>query len=193
MSYKDVLRVFKLERELTDDETATLNTLRRMASSPADVEATVEAFGGSMGKGKPARATTTRNIEHCAACDYTKRAAVHKNENAKGYHVFQSTKPTMTVAEAAKKSARASSIAERLPKPLGQGVKADEYGGFADDTDIQRCTVIRDNGKPCNLLPDHNVHHMQTAMGYHEFEPALRNVTHEAGAGIQSADIGPLP
>lgn len=37
MSYRDALKVFKLERELGDDEMAFLNTLRRMTEAERDL------------------------------------------------------------------------------------------------------------------------------------------------------------
>ena len=204
MSYKDVLRVFKLERELTDDETATLNTLRAM--TPADMEATVETFGGTMGKASSKSSSTKqRKIEHCTAtitthginevCGLTKRARVHKDSSVEGFHVFQSTPQSSSKP----KSARASSIADRLPKPSGQGVQADEYGGSAGDTDMQRCAYVSEDGDDpttCGELVDANLHHKRTDPDYHPFVPAASSAdessspTSESSKGGQSSTPG---
>lgn len=48
-------------------------------------------------------------------------------------------------------------------------------------------------GFVCDEPADANVHHLRDGTGYHEFESSLRNVAAAAGAGIQTADIGPLP
>lgn len=68
---------------------------------------------------------------------------------------------------ASKKSPRASSLEQQIQTRARRGPTV---SGFADDTDMQRCEFVRDDNKVCGLLPDHNVHHLQSAMGYHEFD-----------------------
>lgn len=57
MSYRDALKVFKLERALNDDETAFLNTLRGMTD--AERELTVEAL--SPQTKKPTKKAATKS------------------------------------------------------------------------------------------------------------------------------------
>lgn len=153
MSYKDVLKVFKLERELSDDETALLNTLRDMTD--AEREMTVEAFGGSMGKvGKGAVSRSLKKLKQCDICGISKRAAHHRDVNHPDYHEFDAGGQAGTE----KKSKRALELAEKLPKPLGQGVKADEY----EDAGDELCAKCGGDG-------DNNVHHKRTDPDYHPF------------------------
>lgn len=154
MSYKDVLRIFKLERELSDDESAFLNTLRRM--TPADIEATVETLGPPV-KAKSVKSNKpTRTFEKCGVCNYSRRAAHHKDESRKDYHEFVSSKP---------KSKRASSIAEKMQ---GAAIKKAEY-----DVNAQHCTFEID-GKVCHGSENDGIHDATMGYGgYHEFQPPL--------------------
>lgn len=158
MSYKDVLRVFKLERELNDDETATLNTLRKM--SAADIEATVEAFGGSMGKSsKSTKPVTKRVIEKCVACDYTRQAAHHK-EGHKNYHEFQPS-------QSSSKSKRAAGLSDEARQRLSRKVLGADGGNHKPSL----CAFEVD-GKVCHGAEDDAIH--DQTMGYaayHEFQP----------------------
>lgn len=132
MSYKDVLRVFKLERDLTDNETALLNTLRSMSESEREMLA--ETVGPVKVATKSSKPATRRNIEHCGICDFTRRAAHHK-EGHKDYHEFHSR------TERPAKSARASSLASAIKgtsKSLDGGVSkmrcaVENCGAYADD------------------------------------------------------------
>jgi hypothetical protein len=54
----------------------------------------------------------------------------------------------------------------RQKKSLTELVKP-TIGGFADDTNTQKCASAR-----CGKWPDDNIHHKQTMIGYHEFQPA---------------------
>ena len=198
MSFKDILKVFKLERELTDDETALLNTLRGMSESERELLA--ETLGPAV-KAKAKPTATKRVIEHCAFgnCGLTRRAAVHKISTTDGYHEFlaQSNVPAQPT-----KSRHASSLAGAIKKKTGDKEPRCiacyeiathsnhdlDNGGHEFTTDLakrvnavldgatkpdpddeERCTATREGGRTCNLLLDHNVHQMKTAMGYHEF------------------------
>jgi hypothetical protein len=59
------------------------------------------------------------------------------------------------------------------------GIQVEEDGILSTTGD--RCTTTRDDGKPCGLLPDHNVHHLESAVGYHGFESAVK-ATEQADA-----------
>lgn len=66
-----------------------------------------------------------------------------------------------------KKSERASGIEAQLKERREQG----RAGTTAkDDDEDERCTVVRDDGEVCELLPDHNIHHLQNYPLYHEFD-----------------------
>lgn len=142
LNYQNVLRVYKLERELTLDDVALLNTLREMP------ETVREMFAETLGLPVKAKAAVKqRKVEHCVACDRTGRAAVHKDASLSDYHEFQSSKP---------KSARAASLAEQIKttsRPLDGGVSQ------------MRCT--KEN---CGEYADHNIHHLESVDGYHEFQ-----------------------
>jgi hypothetical protein len=160
MNIKLVLATYSKLRQLTDDETALLETLRGLSDS--EHEAVVQALA-------PQRAGSqaSKQVERCThtyasgqPCNGAKRNIVHHNANHIDYHEF--------TAKKAGKSARASGMAAQLNKSLK--AQRQVTGGFADDTDAQRCTTTRDDGKPCGLLPDHNVHHLESAVGYHPFD-----------------------
>lgn len=203
MSFKDILKVFKLERELTDDETALLNTLRGMSESERELLA--ETLGPPV-KTK-AKSATKRVIEKCAGqllgnvCDLTRRAAVHKDPRVLGYHEFQppSSPSKSKRAESLGKAIKSRSGTPSVPRcvacyeiqshtnhdvengghefttDLAGRVNAqlahheDDNSSSSDDNSEERCTATREGGRTCNLLLDHNVHQMKTAMGYHEF------------------------
>jgi hypothetical protein len=163
MNLKNVLRTYSLLRSLTNDESALLDTLRAM--NDAERELLVELLVPATVR-KPAT-KQQRKVEHCGVCDYTKRAAVHKDTTLSDYHEFQSSKP---------KSARAASLAEQIKtsnRPLDGGV-----------------SKMRCDREGCGEYADHNVHHLESTVGYHEFQPQRAAAV---GAGIQSADTGPLP
>lgn len=160
MNIRNVLRTYALLRQLSDDESVLLQTLRGL--NDGERELLVESLQPAKTTKKP---TQQRKIEHCAACDYTRRAAVHKDTSSKDYHEFQSSKP---------KSPRASALASQLSKA---------HSAPSGDDD-ERCVYKRDDGRVCFLLPDHSVHHLESAMGYHPFASSAQP------AGVQSSPNG---
>lgn len=120
MNLKLVLRTYSALRQLTDDETALLETLRGMTD--AERELTVETLSPQV---KP-----------------TKKAG----------------------KKAAGKSRRAASLANQIQaRALDGGVSK------------MRCdALVDDNGGEmlCGQYADHNIHHLATAAGYHEFTAA---------------------
>ena len=120
MNIRNVLKVYGLLRQFGDNETALLQTLRELNDS--ERELLVEEMRA--GKVVKKAAAQRRKIEHCAACDYTRRAAVHKDAACPGYHEFQPP---------GQKSARASSLQRQLqqmPKPSATCVReVDGDGG----------------------------------------------------------------
>lgn len=157
MSYRDVLKIFKLERELTDDETALLNTLRGMSESEREMLAETV---GPVKVSKPATKQQQRKIEHCEVCNYTRRAAVHKDSSLSDYHGFVS--PSLS---AAKKSARASSIAGRLGGATGSALAGQANKPLLCDFSI--------DGKVCHGEAGDAIHDESMGYaGYHEFQSA---------------------
>jgi len=147
MNLKNVLRTYALLRNLTNDESALLETLRGLSESER------ELMVQELSPGKVAKKTTAkpRIYEHCARCDKTKGHSFHKDSTSDGYHEFQSSKP---------KSQRAASLAEQI-KSTGK---------------VPRCTYeIDDNGglTPCDAIATDPIHDKNAGyLGYHEFQPA---------------------
>lgn len=200
MGFKDVFDVFKRERKLNDDQAALLTALRGASDPELEQlrDLLIETLGPSPKASKP---VVKRKIEHCGVtfdgypCGLTKRAQIHKDPNAPDYHEFQ------VEAREVMKSARARSlgkaIAGKSPQPPhcvacyeiedhenhGDGpgqhgfeTKVGERSQRLMDPDRElpeRCTAIREDSKPCNLVIDHNVHQMKMVQGYHEFQSAV--------------------
>lgn len=158
MNFKLVLKTYSQLRQLTDDETALLNTLRGMSESER------ELFAEALAPEKPVKSSksaTKRKIEKCGVegCGLTRRAVLHKDSSQAGYHVFNDPNGHAQV-KAAGKSKRAESLAEKIQ---GKARPASpEIGGFANDTDMQACVN-------CGRFSDENIHHLKTAQGYHPF------------------------
>lgn len=142
MNLKVVLRTYGLLRQLADDETALLETLRSLTDS--DREQLVESLA-------PAKATkkaaTTKTYERCTQCGNTKRHSFHSDAANEGYHQFQATVPP------AKKSPRAASLATAIGGAAKPG---------APVTDGPLCIA-------CNHPADYE-DHAQPSPHYHEFE-----------------------
>jgi hypothetical protein len=140
LNLKAVLRTYALLRQLTDDETALLNTLRGM--SDGERELLVESL-------EPVKATRKRSAqprvyERCSQCGKTKGHSLHKDADSDGYHVFQSSKP---------KSPRAASLAEQIKSATGNKP--------VEDTG-PKCVA-------CGHVEDYE-DHQQPSPHYHEFQ-----------------------
>lgn len=157
MNWKMIIRA---AFDLTDEEWDQAVKLRELGET--DRGLLMERLGPQKPAAKKSSATT-RKVEHCAACDYTKRAAVHKDASVDGYHEFQSSK-------SAPKSARAQSLSGQIQQRRVRGVVTGD--GEGEDDNDQRCVFIRSSGEMCKLLADHNIHHLKTAMDHHPFTPA---------------------
>lgn len=149
MNYKLVLKTYSQLRQLTDDETALLNTLRGM--NDAERELLAETLGPAV-KAKAKPTATKRVIEKCGICDYTRRAAHHK-EGHKDYHEFHSR------TERPEKSKRASSLASAISHTAGSNHKP-------------ALCAFEIDGKVCHGSENDGIH--DATMGYaayHEFQP----------------------
>lgn len=132
------------------------------------------------------------------ACTLTRRARVHKDSSMKDYHEFQpqaqlldkKSRRASSLAGALKKKSTdreprcvvcfevrdhaehdVANGGHEFTTDLAGRVNAvlDKSPPPPPDDDEERCTATREGGRICNLLLDHNVHQMKTAMGYHEF------------------------
>lgn len=117
MNLRNVLRAYSNLRQLTDDETALLETLCGMNDS--ERELLVESLSPQPQK-------------------KSSKKAAGKSKRATGMQAQLNTR-----------------LAARDRQP--------------DDDD--RCAVLRGDlgGTVCGLLPDHNVHHLESVRGYHPF------------------------
>lgn len=128
MSLRQVLTIYNAERQLNEDDTALLNTLRRLKD--ADRELLVQELSDKPqkkpGKGRASKSST--------------------------------------------KSQRASGMAAAISNSLQSSRKATVVQEVVLDDDTARCQFTRADNKPCHLLPDHNIHHLESAAEYHEFQ-----------------------
>lgn len=107
MNYRDVLRVYKLERQLAPDDVALLNTLREMPDVIRGLFA--ETLGPPE---KVSTGTKQRKVKHCVVCDRAGRAAIHKDSAREDYHEFQP--PPEAAGKKTGKSKRAASLASAI-------------------------------------------------------------------------------
>lgn len=178
---KSILKIYALERDLNPDDLALLNTLRTLTESEREVMVEALQPGKAKSGTSATGATTKRKIEHCGVCDFTRRAAHHKDVNHKDYHEFHAR------TERPGKSLRASSLQQRIQSSAkGRPVSVDDGDDKFDadnPADLPRpcAAVVDDNGVEmvCGLFPDANIHHLTSDEAYHEFQPPVRS----AGVG----------
>lgn len=195
MSYREVLRIFKLERDLSDNETAFLNTLRQM--SEGERELLAETLGPPV-KSKSTKPATKRVIEKCAhfvdgeTCGLTRRAMIHQVPTAAGFHEFEQS---LQSSSSSSKSKRASSLAGAIKKTdkeprcvvcheIRDHAEHDvANGGHEFTTDLaKRMNEVLDRHnldggvhrmrctmENCGAYADDNIHHLTTHPTYHEF------------------------
>lgn len=152
MNIRNVLRTYSLLRQLGDDETALLETLRDLSEGERDQ--LVESLSPVKAVKKPD--SKPRVYEHCAQCDKTKAHSFHKDSSNDGYHEFQSSKP---------KSPRASSLAAQIKtgtRPLD---------GAASK---MRCAA-------CGNVEDY-ADHSEPSPHYHPFASSVRSVQPSSSA-----------
>lgn len=168
MSYKDVLRVFKLERELTDNETALLNTLRSMSDSEREMLA--ETLGPPV-KAKVSK-PATKKFKKCDVCGVSRRAAHHRDTNHPDYHEFDTGAPKTTG-----KSARASGIAATLTDQRSRRREAHTL------TAPLLCDYSID-GKVCRGTSDDAIHDKSMGYaGFHPFQSGARSAASSSSTG----------
>lgn len=136
MNLKLVLRTYSNLRQLTDDETALLETLRAM--NDGEREMLVESLSPQPQKKSSKKAAGSGKSKRAAELGDTIRSRTQQ-------------KPTTMTSD---------------------------IDIFSDE----RCQFIRADGKPCKLLPDHNIHHLATANEYHPFVSSAQPVTNPSSA-----------
>lgn len=140
---------------------------------------------------KPQKKSTKKSGVRCQAelvsgakCNMTASHGIHDEAQKKNYaesHEF--------LSKSSSKSQRASGMAAQLKSRTDEQRQATTNRTSANDDDNQqRCTVLRDDNKPCGLLPDHNVHHMKSARGYHPFESS-NDAPPAAGESLSSSGV----
>lgn len=148
MNLRNVLRTYALLRQLTDDESALLETLRELSDS--EREQLVESLAPVRTAAKKP-ASKSRVYEHCTQCDKTRGHSYHKDSTVDGYHEFQSLKP---------KSQRATSLADQIKSTGKRKPNVDPN---------EHCQKQFPGEIVCDELVDANVHQLRGATGYHEF------------------------
>lgn len=162
MNYRAILKVYKDERKLTDDETAFLNVIRRMNES--EIALLIEGLSDKPQKKSSKKSVgKEREYDHCLRCGTTKRDSSHKDQSSPDYHEFQSSKNSDAASggKSSTKSARASGMAAQLNRQL-DGRRQEEVVIGDPDAGCSDCIYVF----------AHNVHHLPSAEGYHEFQPA---------------------
>lgn len=106
-----------------------------------------------------------RVIEHCAACDYTRRAKVHKDTSTDDYHEFQPSSKKAAGGGGRRQSKREVSLRQQI----GGVVQ-----GSGNNLQPRCLMIVDDNGGEIQCLEtaDANVHHLSTHPNYHQFQPA---------------------
>lgn len=165
-NYRNVLKIYKLERELAPDDVALLNTLRGMTD--AERELLAETLGPPA-KGKVVKPEKKRNIEHCNVCNYTRRAVHHKDTGHKDYHEFDSG--------GTKKSARAVSLASKI---AGGALSGNHKPPSLCDFEI--------DGKVCHGEEGDGIH--DKSLGYGAYHPFVSSSPARSAKG-QSSTSGP--
>lgn len=163
MNIRKIVTYNNLRRQFTPEELAFADQL--YSATESEKELIVESLQPQKPAGKK-MAGKTRTVEHCDACDYTKRHFIHKDVTRTGYHEFQSSKP--------KKSARASGMAAAISGSLQRSRST--TGGLPEGVSQFCIAQIDDNGglMECGETVDHNSHHKQTDPNYHPFRSAAQ-------------------
>jgi hypothetical protein len=156
MNLRNVLRAYSLLRQLSDDESALLATLRGM--NEGERELLVESLQPETARKKPTAPTRKGG---CAACDYTKPSPIHHKTTMTGYHAYQPAK-----------SRRASSMAATL----GKNLEAQRLATTNDDDDSAPAPIC----DTCGNLADYE-DHSKPSPSYHPF--TVKGVAQAAGAG----------
>lgn len=138
---------------------------------------------------KPQKKSTERIIEHCAACDYTRRAKVHKDATADGYHEFQPSGKKPAGKGGGGKS-RGELLKGQLDSRRQEQRKAttDKDDEFPNLLGEHKACVFDLRGQQCGAAADANVHHLNTSIDYHEF--VAPPATHAGKSDAQSVAGG---
>lgn len=157
-NYRNILKVYKLERELAPDDLALLNTLRGM--SDAERELLAEALGPSAKTSKP----VVKKLKKCDVCGVSKKAARHRDTSLPEYHEFDGG------GKQPGKSIRAAGMATAIRDSLRRGRQAAALNGGVSKV---RCTYRDDDDRvDCGEYEDGPVHDRDGGYAsYHPFQP----------------------
>lgn len=166
MNLKLVLRTYSALRQLTDDESALLNTLRSLNDGEREllVESLSPGRKPTKDNSKPERCTHVYSSG--TVCNGVARNVVHNLANHVDYHLFTTKKPA---TKSAGKSRRASELSDTLRQRAAGKATTATTGNDNDDPN-EHCQKEFPGGIVCDEPADANVHHLQTATGYHEFQ-----------------------
>lgn len=160
MDFKRVLKVYSLQRQLTDDETALLNTLRGMT------DAERELLAESLGPPAKAKSTkpSTKKFKKCDVCGVSKRAAKHHDTTLSDYHVFDEGGSAKGAVKRRGLPVMGASVNGKLPTPL-------------------LCDYSID-GKVCKGTATDAIHDKAMGYGnYHPFQSAARSAESSSSTG----------
>lgn len=168
MNSKQIIRALNALFQLDDEDRGLVLKLWNLSES--DREAFVQALqvqpqGKATTKaGKKDTDVKKRNLEHCGVCDYTRRAAHHKDMSHKDYHEFHAR------SERPPKSQRASSLQQQIQSTTRTA------------TEKPVLCVYSTNGKVCHGTENDGIHDKTMGYaGYHEFQPAEQAVSASGG------------
>lgn len=150
---------------------------------PEEPEPTTKKKPKKAGKKSASGIRCQAELVSGATCSMTASHGIHDPEQASNYvesHEF--------LAKKSKRQISLSGAIQRAGKAR-----------MNDDGDGERCAVMRGDGEVCELLPDHNIHHLQNQPLYHEFNAgksvapttptAPRRSSANGGAGSTTANI----
>lgn len=86
-----------------------------------------------------------------------------------------------TAGGGGRRSAHGESLKQQISNRNQSVVRPPATTDNDDDGNSPRCQAPRGDGRVCMLLADHNIHHLTTAMDYHEFVPPTEQAAVASG------------
>lgn len=160
MNIKLVLSTYSKLRQLTDDETALLETLRRMTDT--ERELLVETLSPQKQAGK--KTARKPAPEHCVTRGAPQRDPSHKL-GSPDYHQY------LASSKSSSKSPRAQSLSGAIQRRAKMRASDDNDGSDPSHLPQYCLAMVDDNGGEiaCGKTADENIHHLRTNPDYHEF------------------------
>lgn len=172
MNIRNVLRTYSLLRQLTDDESALLNTLRSL--NDGERELLVESLSpGKKSTTKKAATKATKSKRATELSDTLRQRAAMKTPAGEG-DADNDHEPICSVC------GNVESFTDHFKPaphyhPFASSSPASRAAGQAttattNDDPNEYCRKEFPGGIVCDEPADANVHHLQTATGYHGFQ-----------------------